>query len=131
MLQNSLFKKSFALVIIVGFLNYIAHTFNLYWEVWWFDVLMHFLGGFWVGTFALYVLSIVYKSRQIDRKNVFIFVILSTLVVGVGWEIFEFYFDTNFFVNRTEAVIDTSSDLVLDLLGGFLAYKLYKKYLVK
>ena len=79
---------------------------------------MHFLGGFWVGLLALYF----FADELSDEKpfasilKVFIFV----LIIGLGWEVFEFFTD-KFLSQNPFNILDTASDIFFDLSGGLCA----------
>jgi len=53
----------FVLGIIIAFLHQSAVALYWYWSVPWFDIVMHFLGGLWVGTCALWF------TEQFDRQD--------------------------------------------------------------
>ncbi len=88
--------------------------------------MLHFLGGAWLATVALWFL---YFSGRIKEINVVPFSFLLVGVVafsglgGILWEFFEFSFDI-FVIREVDiglaqlGVKDTMSDLFFDLLGG-------------
>ena len=93
-------KKTFELsllgliVIILG-LHAFALAFFLYWKYWWFDILLHFLGGIFVGLFALYL---YYYSRYIQpqhfhKRYAFFLSFATVALIGIMWEFFEFSSD--------------------------------------
>ena len=47
--------------------------------------------------------------------------ILGTIVVGLGWEVFEYSAGITFNTVGNHA-LDTVKDLVMDILGGYAAY---------
>jgi len=107
----------FGLVVAVGLIHHNAVTHHWYWSYWWMDVLVHCLGGATIGMGALWLLSAL--GWELDLPRVFLIVVGVTLVVGVGWELFEtaagyFKFERQF--------PDTFFDLFSDLAGGMSAY---------
>jgi len=86
---------------------------------------MHFAGGFWIGGTALWAFfygkSIFLEHIQTDKRiNVIILTLTSVFIIGIFWEAFEYTLD--YFAGRTDYdIIDTASDMALDLSGGFLA----------
>ena len=116
---------SFALIILIGVLNIWALNNFWYWVYWWFDILMHFLGGLWVGVMAIWVyyLSGLLGKPLITKKNVLILSFVSVLVVGIGWEVFEIFIKET--INEPGFIIDTLGDLLFDLLGAFVAYRYF------
>jgi hypothetical protein len=92
--------------------------FHWYFSVWWFDMPMHFFGGVFIGLIAL----------AFQPKKPIINCIISVLIIGVLWEIFES--EVNFFtLSPQNPLLDTFSDLAFDLAGGLSAslYFLYNK----
>lgn len=122
----------FILTIIVVYFDRIAQVNFLYWRFWWFDIMMHFLGGLLMGLIALwlYFLSNYFKKDnnsfdlilKTSIKKVFILSFIFVMIVGIGWEIFEFIMGISFADGYVLGyIIDTSSDLVMDVIGSFLA----------
>jgi len=130
-------KKTFELsllgliVIILG-LHAFALAFFLYWKYWWFDILLHFLGGIFVGLFALYL---YYYSRYIQpqhfhKRYAFFLSFATVALIGIMWEFFEFSSDKfAIYIGRREALQqgfqDTLGDLFFDLVGAIFAVHTY------
>lgn len=93
----------------VAALNLLAIEHFLYWRYEWFDTFMHFLGGIAIGTFLIGFLV---------RYRPCLFVLLFAGLV-IGWEIFEYIFGLP---REANYVFDTAVDLLMDTLGGLLAY---------
>ena len=125
MKKNS-FILIFFLVLIIAVLNSIGNSFFLYWKFWWFDIVMHFLGGLWVGLSALWVyfFSGYFKDIKRNKKNIFFISLFSVLIIGLGWEVFEYIIKVNFSDNY---ISDTVSDLIMDICGSVVAYFLFLK----
>ncbi len=96
-------------------------------------MLMHFLGGFWVGGMAIWFYLFNTKINKMivvpSWAKKLIFYLIATMAVSLIWELFEFSLDT-FVVSRTNDIIDTLSDLFMDALGAgiMLVYLSYGKY---
>lgn len=101
-----------ALALVIFLLQHIALAEFLYWKWWWFDNLMHFLGGILIGGIA-FVASDVLKT---PRALTFIVALLG---IGIGWEIFELGFGL---YDGAWDVVDTSTDLLMDTLGALMVY---------
>ena len=101
----------------------LAKTFYWYYTVWWFDIVMHFISGFWVGLFFLYVF---YDKNTFFRK--FTAVILGVLLIGILWEIFEVYL--NVVSLESFSIKDTALDMFFDLAGGLSMMFYYSKRIV-
>jgi hypothetical protein len=115
------------LVVLIAVLNYYAYQFYWYWEFWWFDIIMHTLGGIFIASFSLwyYFFSKAEAIQIVSLKiRVFMVSLLSIVVVGIGWELFEFSVDTFITLSRHDSV-DTASDLFFDALGGSFAVLIF------
>jgi len=100
--------------------------FFLYWYWLWdsFDVILHFLGGGWVGLVFLYYFPPL-RNKLVRAINLFGFVAL----VAVLWEFFEvgmeLAFGNNPFTGIPGLAQDTMADLFLGLLGAGVVTILY------
>ena len=104
--------------MIISILHQIALSWYLYWTTDWFDIIMHFLGGFLM---ALLVLLIVVRLNLISQNKIinFILIVGGALFIGLAWELFEL------FTNMTDIATDkgdTILDLVMDTVGAVSAY---------
>ncbi len=90
---------------------------RFYWysSIWYLDMPMHFLGGFWLGLAAIYLFLF---GNQSFKSILGIFLII--LIVGVGWEMFEILVD-KFITYDLSNSLDTVSDILFDLAGGLSA----------
>lgn len=75
----------------------------------------HFLGGLCVGLAAVYA-SHVYGHRLLLWQC-----LLAVLCVGIGWEVWEYSWA------QPIPAWDTALDIVMDLLGGYVAYTVSKR----
>lgn len=119
MSTKDLFRQQAYLVIFIFLANFLANRFHLYYSIWWFDVFMHFTGGVWLGLVFVWFLN---KRGQPLDLNFSLIIKASAwiLLVGVGWEVFEYYF-INYVAQNGFDRFDTISDLLLDLSGGLCA----------
>ncbi len=97
-------------------------------------MVMHFLGGFWVGAFAVWLFNLSGRILADSPAVFIIFLVLSiAALVGVLWEFSEFIFDHIAVFGRNprlfqqQGVADTMSDLFFDLLGGLSACLVFVK----
>lgn len=114
------------IVIIVAIMNGAANYWHLYFYIWWLDIPMHLIGGFWVGLTAL----VIYFSEKHTLPTngswgtVFAVALGATLVVGIGWEVFEWSVDwINGMVHLD--VTDTLADIGNDFIGAIIATVLF------
>ena len=97
---------------------------HLYFFFWWLDIPMHILGGLWI---ALAGLTVYFSSSHFERDFppifVFAFGVAITLVIGLGWEIYEFAIDHavgDLDISLADTLKDLSDDLAGALLGAFI-----------
>ena len=71
--KRYLLLYNFILIVLIAILNKAALSFFLYWKFWWFDIMMHFLGGLWIGGIVLwlYYLSGYVKNPVKTKKYIF------------------------------------------------------------
>ncbi|MFC1720666.1 hypothetical protein ACFL0K_00185 [Patescibacteria group bacterium] len=116
-------RKTFALLAallyVILTLHLLALYFYWYWMFWWYDILLHFLGGLWLGGTALWFLQYV-KEKPMSRFKQYMFPVAMVILIGLGWELFEFSLDT-FVIFQTNDIIDTISDLWMDVAGSLTA----------
>lgn len=118
MKKHSLLYRAFGVLIILGFLFIFASSF---WDMRWFDSLMHFLGGLSSGLFALWVWysSGLFGKDSPTRKEVFITAVFWVMFVGIGWEFFEY---VNGIANPIgNYALDTFNDVSADFIGAVVA----------
>lgn len=116
--KQDLFRKLAYLIIFIFIANFLANKFYWYYSIWWFDMLMHFIGGVWLGLVFVWF----FKKREVSLHLDFPLIFKSiawVLLVGILWEVFEFYF-INYVAGQSFDRADTISDLLLDLSGGIL-----------
>lgn len=113
--RKTLFKRLAHLIFLIFILNFLANKFYWYVSIWYFDMIMHFLGGLWLGLFFIYILFL----EKFNIKRI-LGVIALVFLIGVCWEIFELYF-INHLAQNPFNLIDTTSDIFFDLAGGLVA----------
>ena len=118
--QKKLAKRILFLIVFIFLLNLLAHKLHFYVSIWYFDMIMHTLGGIWLALAIIFILRIEKSSKQ----N-FIKVILGVIIVGIGWELFEFGVDEIILKNPLNTDVDTFSDLLCDTIGGILGFIYY------
>ncbi len=115
------------MVFFILGINSVAMKLHWYSSLWYFDMLMHFLGGVFVALLGIYLL--LPNVTQFSNKEIFK-ILLFVLIVGVGWEVFEILVDKNISQNPFN-ILDTSSDIFFDLSGGLLALLILKRRSLK
>ena len=118
-MREKILIKLFWYSIFITFLNYVGIKFYLYWTLKWYDIPVHILFGAWA---AYFVLWLVYLSKYLkfyvsqNSETVFSIVIISVLIIGTLWEIYEFKLG----LTNTSLVdrIDNVKDILDDLIGA-------------
>ncbi len=115
--------RALSISFLLSCLLYGAHVYAssnaLYFEFFWFSALMHFLGGAILGILWMWFIG------RAGWKHSLGLLILFVGSIGIGWEIFEFVFDIAY--AGKYYVIDTTVDLIMDVLGAVMIYLLFKK----
>jgi len=101
---------------IIAYLNIYAIQHSLYWAISWFDILMHGLGGLFIGLTILLIL--LYRGVSM-RWGTWLGIVGGTIAVGVLWEIIEV--SSGLYQTETNVFADTILDLIMDTLGGMVA----------
>lgn len=124
--KKKLLVRITSLILFILVLHLLAFQFYWYYSVWWFDMPMHILGGFWLGLVFIWFL----KPKDLSFNTV-AKIILWALVVGLFWEIFEI-FAFNFITGTPFNALDTLSDICFDLVGsGISIFYFIKKIALK
>ncbi len=116
-----------ATFVVLTFLYIAALSGDLFFYIWWYDIPLHFLGGLWIGLLAvyLYYYSGFFKSILTENR-LFFTMLISVIVVGALWEIFEYYTGLAFTVGNY--TLDTVKDMFMDVLGGIVSYIYFTDY---
>ncbi len=133
--KTPLFRSLFSLIVVIAILHITAINFYLYWDFWWLDLIIHFLGGFWIALLVLWFISFsgysAYRPRFYGYDITWALSILASLGIAILWEVFEF--QTGITVMSSRYWGDTLSDIFMGLTGGSVAslyvYKRYKQLL--
>lgn len=118
-MKGPLFKAAMSLLVFIGLLNLAATVLYLYWIVWWFDMLVHFLSGACVALgfgWAWYGL----RNRVPSRRAFFFNTLAAVIFVGLLWEVYELAYGITSLADGMRYVTDTVSDVTMDTLGGLL-----------
>ena len=136
--KQSFPKALLLFIVIIAVANAFAEHFFLYWRLPWLDMVMHFLGGIWIGLTVLWIYYLSDKFKDIPenrRKASYVYLLagIVTLVIGIFWEIFEFNIDFFITFNEFNGFYDTISDILFAVGGAILSvrYFVYKEYYKK
>jgi|SRR3989344_3755043 len=113
--RKKLIKRLIYLIFLILLVNFTANKLYWYSSIWYLDMIMHFLGGFWVTLTMFYIFSPKKVTLALIWKT-----LLFVLVVGIGWEWYEIL--VNEIIARNPFnYLDAFSDIAFDLAGGALA----------
>jgi hypothetical protein len=106
------------LVLAPSFLYAAAHGY--FQTYWWLDIVMHTLGGMWAGYIGAWF-AVMMKEKPRLR-----YFVLGALVLGACVEVLEYFtdFGRNPFMSYP---VDTTKDMVVDILGGLFAGYLFRR----
>ena len=132
-------QKATFFTLAVVTVHLVAVVIGLYWIWQWFDVPMHFAGGFAVGMLGLSIWQRgvvgLKAEKQLQWWLAPMFIVGFVSFIGIGWEIYEFFMDSFFnaqinavyqFV-RQPSIGDTIFDLVFDIFGGAAAILIIRR----
>jgi len=125
--QQPLFRFLFVLISLIALFHLAALKYSLYWEWWWFDILMHFLGGLWVGITALWIARQYFVRFTLTHRSALILTLISFITIAVGWEFFELWAGVLIASNYGQ---DTVLDLFAGILGAIAAFLYVMKIIV-
>ncbi len=104
-------------ISVLAVLHILALALHLYWQVWWFDIPMHLLGGSSIvlGLHTLADLRIIPRSFATLLTRA----LVCTLVIAIAWEAFQYAVTE---VRKEDYIVDTLTDILCGLLGALMGY---------
>lgn len=117
-MHKKLLLASCLLILFIWLINTAAN--HLYWysAMWWFDIPMHIMGGMFL---SLLSGALFFKKiRSLSQREVLVTILLFVLIVGLGWELFEYIVQAFIKDAPLASIPDSIKDMVMDLLGGLL-----------
>lgn len=83
----------------------------LYETFWWFDLLMHFMGGLLISVvFGWFCIA---RNKKLSKETLLL-VWITAFVIGVAWEIGQYVI----YQADMYPLVDTVSDVIMDMLGA-------------
>lgn len=125
--RNRLLNILAGIIFAISVLHAVAMAFSLYWQWWWYDLTVHFLGGAFAALLIawFFFFSGYTTLRLPNQSRLLWFAILGVLAIGGGWELFERLLGHSW--SPEGYWLDTGIDIVMDVLGGLGAYVLFLK----
>ena len=120
----------FAIVLVLA-LHVPAQALHWYYFMWWYDVMMHTLGGAAMGclgwAFWCFVAPASFSEKGKGWVVPLVFVLGFVGLIGIAWEWFECFVDGVILpildLDRAQfSIVDTMLDFYFDLMGGLTAY---------
>jgi hypothetical protein len=121
-MKHRLLWLTFGLIALTGALHFVGSVFYLYWGSFWFDGLMHFLGGVVVGLLFLWIwfASGVFEKSFPTKREAMAAAVVFAMIVGIGWEVFEYVYGIAM-QDGLNYPADTFHDIAFDFLGAITA----------
>ena len=117
MLQKRFAVTSLLLIAVMLALHTAATMFYWYVSIPWYDMMMHTLGGIFLGVFTAAIFT--RHIKEMNRFEIIVTILLMVLIIGLGWEYFEYA--VQYFIKgsaRLADVADSVSDICCDMIGG-------------
>ena len=118
---NKAYIPTIIVLCAVALFHYCGIHFNLYIMFPWYDIGMHILGGAGIAL-LMYWLGASFFPNAFNKKTLWC-IVLITFLIGIGWEMWEAYYDiAGNPVGSLAYWLDTIKDLLDDLLGALFVY---------
>ncbi len=112
------------LVTVLLYLHYVLGEYShFYIKYQWWDLFLHGGNSLLIGLIGFILAYGLLLTSRITAKPFFIalFSLSFAVFIGVLWEIFEFLMDYFFgFTMQKSGLVDTMTDLMMDVAGGFM-----------
>jgi hypothetical protein len=109
-------------LLTLAIVHNVATTFFLYWKYLWFDIPMHLLGGLCVALgISILPFFRIHLPHRFGTIWGYLFVVI---IAGIVWEWFEVVADISVFDETF--ILDTSLDLLMDVIGGIVGYHIVR-----
>lgn len=117
-MRDKLLQQLALIVFAVFILNTAGSFFGWYTLLPWYDKLMHFLGGVWLGFVSVWVLYRLVRQGAFPVVLFLVCILLGTIL----WEVLEYFVQH---ITRAPGALanmpDSISDVIFGMLGGFVA----------
>ena len=135
------FTRAWTVIFMVLAVHGLAISSGWYEYNKWFDIPMHFAGGFAIGLLALagleaWIEKVTFKKSLKPWAQIAVAAVAvmgAAAIVGIVWEWYEFIFDNLAVMYSLEirpaqmTIGDTLADLAFDLIGALAAFTLFRR----
>lgn len=97
---------------------------DFYTRFWWWDLMLHSLSSLTIGVMGFLAIYVFHMTHRVQMAPIYIasMTFCSTVTMGTLWELLEFTLDWSFnFTMQKSGLIDTMTDLMVDVMGAFIA----------
>lgn len=142
-------KITIYILTVIFFSNFVGMYFGMY-SHWWFDMSLHFLGGFFIAILmARYLADVIETSNKPPKASLakgggretrlkkYLIIVGAVSFIGVVWEFAEYlaaqtlieplYNNFGFRVYFIGDLSDTINDLLMDVVGAFSWLTIFRK----
>ena len=129
-------KRAILFLTIIFLTNLVGMYYGFY-NFWWFDTSLHFLGGFFVAMLMAHYLGLRTKDLELSPLKTTLVVVGAVSFIGVIWEFSEYAaaqtlieplynnFDIRaYFIGDLD---DTIQDLLMDILGALTWLAIFRR----
>lgn len=126
MLQSPFFRILLLFLVSIGILHALGTQLSWYWHFWWLDIVVHFLGGFFIGGFIIWLLfrGLNWREYVTQKTKIFFTALFAALIVGGLWEVFEIFIGATS-PSYSYFMSDTFSDFGADIAGALSAFIIF------
>ncbi len=123
MTKNTALFATLGLVMLATLLHIYATEHHYYFYFWWWHFIVHGMAGASVGAAAV----TFWKFKFTAKWKIYLLAVLAALVVGIGWEAYEKFFNL-IFVIPVSYRADLMLDLFADTLGALISAPFFIKF---
>src|SRR3989338_3960092 len=131
MFKHPFFVFLFVMLVVLVVINNTALRHFWYWSYPWFDIVTHFMGGFWVGGMLLWFLFLSGKKvdNAVRTRTLFIKTAVFVLVVALFWDGIEYGIGAVSIIQKGY-FSDTIGDLFVGVAASIVVTSVFllKKY---
>jgi hypothetical protein len=122
--EGGLAWQTHAIILATTFADVFGTAGHFYSSYNFYDKVVHFWSGAAFGAGTYEVLRLLNRRGRISLpppRRALLAVVVSFSIAGVAWEIYEYVADAAFNSGRWHGRLDTTYDLIFDVLGGLMA----------